>query len=662
VERPIVLCGLGRMGTKVLEYLEAARLPVVVVDNTCRPDDPRLRGARLVAGDCRRREVLEAAGVAKAGGVLILTADDLLNISTALAVRSLNPQVRIVVRMFNQHLIGRLGQTLYNVYALSTSLLVAPILALAALTGQALATFCLDGHPEGRRQIVEIPIGPASTLAGRTIAGIIGPRGATAVAHLAPGADGARWRLLLDVDVEATLQAGDRLVVCGEPHTLTDLLAAAGEDQLPDLLWAGWFRRMARVVRRTLADIDRPVLVCGLLLVIVLVGSTLILRIKFPALNHAFLRTIGIIATAAALPVDENDWAGLEVFVSVLRISGVLLMAAFTAIFTNYLLRARLRGAFELRRIPERGHHIVCGVGTVGFRVIEELIRYGEQVVGIERNPDSRFISTARRLGAAVIVGDAGVTEVLRQANAATAHSVIAATNNDLTNLAVALEVRQTTLHHRVVLLLSDPQFAQMMRDAARVQLAASVPVLAAPAFVAGLFGDRVLTLFQLGECLLAVLDLVIQEKDLLAGQTVRAIAVDYRLQPVALLPASGQRQWSLLAARLCSGDRLAVVINLADLEPLLRRRPASAEWAVDVAACPLPIRPWLAGLVRTVQGCGQEDADRIVAQLPMRLAAHLTRGQAEDLLAQLVRQRVTGRVVPVDGQPDAPTAAPAGQ
>ncbi len=68
--------------------------------------------------------------------MLIITGDDLINVAATLMVRSLNSEVRIVLRMFNQNLIGRLGQTVRNVHALSTSLLTAPILAMAALTGQ----------------------------------------------------------------------------------------------------------------------------------------------------------------------------------------------------------------------------------------------------------------------------------------------------------------------------------------------------------------------------------------------------------------------------------------------------------------------------------------------------------------------------------------------
>jgi Trk K+ transport system NAD-binding subunit len=651
VERPIVLCGLGRMGTKVLEYLNAAALPVVVVDNTCREDDPRLKGARLVFGDCRRREVLEAAGVADARGVLILTGDDLLNITTTLVVRSLNPEVRVVLRMFNQHLIGRLGQAVRNVFALSTSLLTAPILALTAMTGQALAAFSLDGHAEGRRQIVEVSIGPASDLRGRAIGEVIGPREAVAVAHLHErGVGGPAWRLLLDVDVEARLQAGDRLVICGEPRVLAALLASAGADDVPDLIWAGWARRMGRVVYQTLADMDRAVRICTLVFLAVALLSTLVLSVKYQ-FSHALLRSVSIMATAGALDREElKETPGLEVFVSVLRIVGVVLTAAFTAIVTNYLIRERLGGALELRRIPDRGHHVVCGLGTVGFRVIEELVGYGERVVAIERDLHNRFVTTARRLGVAVIIGDAAVNEVLRQAHAGTAHAVIAASNNDLTNLAVALQVREMNPHHRIVLLLSDPQFAQMVYDAAKVQLAASVPALAAPAFLAGLFGDRVHGIFQVADKLFAVLDLVVQPKDPLVGQSVRVVAVDYRLQPVALLPVAGPPRRPVLVARLVGGDRLVALCALADLERVLRRQPASAAYAVDVTACPLPARGWLAGLVRTFHHYSQEDAEKSLDHLPLRLGSNLTRGEAEDLLARLARERVAARLVPMYG------------
>src|SRR5207302_6112409 len=162
-------------------------------------------------------------------------------------------------------------------------------------------------------------------------------------------------------------------------------------------------------------------------------------------------------------------------------------------------------------------------------------------VVVIEVSPDNHFLTTVRRLGAAVVHGDAAVAAVLRQANAATARAVIAATNNDLVNLEVALLVRELNPTQRVVLLQSDPQLAQMLREGANVRLAVSVPALAAPAFVAGLYGDRVQSVFLVGDRLLAVIDLVIHKRDtLLRGRTAAAVGKEFRLMPVAVCTEKG--------------------------------------------------------------------------------------------------------------------------
>jgi Trk K+ transport system NAD-binding subunit len=649
MERPIILCGLGRMGAHVLDYLRAGGLPVVVVDTVAKPDDPRLAGLKLVPGDCRRREVLEAAGIAEARGVLILTNDDLLNISAALMVRALNPDVGVVLRMFNQNLLGRLGHAVKNVFALSTSLLTAPLLAMTALTGQGLGAFRLEGQT-GAMQVVEMTVADGSEWVGRPIGRATALREVTVVAHVP--ASGA-VRFLLDVDLEAPLAAGDRLVLCGAPRSIEAVFSSSKKSEV-DLRWAGWARRMARVVRNALADIDRATLACTVVLIAVIIASTLVLRFgvtKF-SIPDAFLRTVSLLATGAALGEgdDYTDSPGIKVFVSILRIVGAALMAAFTAIVTNYLLRARLGGAFEVRRIPDGGHIIVCGLSTVGFRTVEELLRYDERVVVIECDSTNRFVPTARRLGAAVIIGDASVQEVLRQAHASKARAVVGATNNDMTNLEVVLLARELDPNIRVVPLLNDPQFAVMLRDAANVHLAMSVPMLAAPAFVAGLFGDRVASVFILRERVFAALDLVIQKGDPFAGQAVRAIAVDYRLLPLSVLRPSGPSPSPLLPARLAEGDRLVGIIALTDLERLLWRQPSSAEFRVEVSAFPLPARGYLIGLVRTITGVGPEGAEKMVQALPLRLAENLTRGQAEDLLAQLVRERITARVWQGDG------------
>jgi Trk K+ transport system NAD-binding subunit len=192
-EKPVVLCGLGRAGARVLEYLRAAKLPVVVVDHNCRPDDPRLRGMRLVAGDCRDRAVLEKAGVPGARGVLVITNDDLVNISTTLLVRSLAPDVRVVLRLFDQNLLEQLGQAISNIVALSPSLLTAPVIAMTAMSCGGTGAFRLEGQPEGARLVAELTVKEGDALAGRTIDEVTRPAHAEPWPTIRQGSSRAAW-------------------------------------------------------------------------------------------------------------------------------------------------------------------------------------------------------------------------------------------------------------------------------------------------------------------------------------------------------------------------------------------------------------------------------------------------------------------------------------
>ena len=65
-----------------------------------------------------------------------------------------------------------------------------------------------------------------------------------------------------------------------------------------------------------------------------------------------------------------------------------------------------------------------------------------------------------------------------------------------------------------VVVRLSDPHLAQTLRESANVRLALSLPAMAAPAFVAALFGDRVQGVFRVGSRLLMVVELAVQARE----------------------------------------------------------------------------------------------------------------------------------------------------
>jgi Trk K+ transport system NAD-binding subunit len=245
-------------------------------------------------------------------------------------------------------------------------------------------------------------------------------------------------------------------------------------------------------------------------------------------------------------------------------------------------------------------------------------------------------------------VGDATVAEVLRQARADSAKAVIAATDSELANLEIALLVKEIGPAARVVVRLSDALFANALREAGGVRHAVAVPALAAPAFAAALFGDRVQTLVTALGRTLVVVEFVPQPDDpCLAGKSLRAAAVDYRFLPLAL---NGQNPAAAPDRRLKPGDRITAVAELPDLERLLRREPAAKDRRVVVESFPKTARDALLPLVRAARRCSQEEADKVLGSPPFLAAVGLTRGEADELLAQLGRERVTARGEADDG------------
>lgn len=67
------------------------------------------------------------------------------------------------------------------------------------------------------------------------------------------------------------------------------------------------------------------------------------------------------------------------------------------------------------------GHCIVCGMGDVGYRVVELLHRLGEEVVVVTLQAREERRRTAESLGIRVVMGDARVNQNLDEAGLASA-------------------------------------------------------------------------------------------------------------------------------------------------------------------------------------------------------------------------------------------------
>ncbi|MCX7682415.1 MAG: NAD-binding protein [Anaerolineae bacterium] len=215
-----------------------------------------------------------------------------------------------------------------------------------------------------------------------------------------------------------------------------------------------------------------------------------------------------------------------------------------------------------------RNHIIVCGLGRIGYRVVSVLLRLGEEVVGIEKDPTIPFLDELRQMRVPVLVGDARQREMLEQARVREANAIVVCTQDDLTNLAIALEARELNPGIKVVLRMFDPALAEKVQKGFGIHTAFSASALAAPAFAAAATRACIDYSFYVGDLLMNVAHTEVKAGSLLDGRTIDelereldiSIIMHKRMDAVDMHPAP--------EVKVRPGDSLVI---LASLEALAR-------------------------------------------------------------------------------------------
>ena len=135
MNKHVVVCGMGHVGYRVSEELCRLGEDVVAIEQNegdAFVETIRALGVPVHIGDARRDELLVKVGVARAKAIVCATGDDLANLEIALDAKRMNPNVRVVMRMFDQRLAGKVGGALELDESFSTSALSAPMIAMQA--------------------------------------------------------------------------------------------------------------------------------------------------------------------------------------------------------------------------------------------------------------------------------------------------------------------------------------------------------------------------------------------------------------------------------------------------------------------------------------------------------------------------------------------------
>ncbi len=562
----IILCGLGNLGYRIYTQLDVMGVRVVVVD--AHPDLNFLHRVaagddRVLRADARLPGVLEQAGIAHAAALITTFDDDLINLEVMLNAIRLRPRLRIVLRFFNIDLAAGIQAALPNVTVLSLSAIAAPAFVAAATDTYAANAVVVDNEV---LSLAMVPVGAVGSLEWLTFSTVL------AVAWQRPP---AAPQLFPPPDHPVT--AGDWVTLIGREADVRGFAGGQGTHQpaAPVLVPQRSIRtRVVTVLRR----IDRALYATLALLGLVIVFSAAVFALGRGMLPlDALLLVFGVVSTTAiGWTAQDTDPAWIKLFIIALTIAGTAALTVIYAFVTNYIVSVKLSGLLGQQQVTMRNHTIICGLGTVGYRVLTGLAARGEQVAVLDRNENNRFLPLVRALDTVqAVIGDAQLRESLELVNIATARCIVVATSDDIANIQTALNARQLNPRIRVVLRMFDHTTAQQVGDIFDLDVALSASALAAPAFVAAAAGGAVVHEFQVAGEELVVARVVVPPAA--AGHTLGDLLHELRAAVLYFSsPGRSPRYRPRPGVLLTPGDAILVIASLPTLRVITGRLAAS--------------------------------------------------------------------------------------
>ncbi|HEV8649194.1 MAG TPA: NAD-binding protein [Actinomycetes bacterium] len=553
----VILCGLNELGFQTLEELCRLGEEVVVVARASREEfaaGAKALGVTLLEGSYRQEQVLRTAGVQTAAALVVTEDDDVGNVHAALVAHDLNPRLRIRLRMFNQEL-GRRVQLLFrDCQVLDAAAMAVPAFVSAALHRDRQQRLQVNG-----RRLVVRPASPGEP-------GVIMP-----LAHVLP-----------DGDAELFPPAGD------------DQLCLADDPPTSEPEGAGGHRvRRRRTPARTVVSVgtvlaaDRRLRILAAILAAICVLSVLIFaRFKHLDLVDAVYFTVTVVTTTGFGDINLLDAPGaLEFYGVALMLFGTGTLTVLFALLTDAIVSARLARAHD--PIPRHlsDHVVVCGLGNIGYRVVEQLAPLDVPVVAVELDGSNRFLPAMRRLGVPVLAGDIRLRDTLQALHVASARSIVVVTSSDIVNLEAALNARALRPDLRVVLRLYDSDLAARVERGFDFHSSRSPSTLAAPAFAAAAVGEHVIASIPAGRRVLLVARLRVGDGSQAAGVTVAGFEEATRGRVLALAEGGQQRWCPAGDTSLIAGEELTVVVTRQGLAEALSHIEAPEKAAPEGGA-----------------------------------------------------------------------------
>lgn len=212
----IIVCGVGRTGTHIVEELSLCAKTFVAIDSDPAHMERVGRehpGMLYIIGDATEDAVLQEAGITRAEGLVASLSDDQANLYVTLSARSLNPSLRIIAKAVEQSAVPKLARVGAD-KVVSTNRIGG--LRLASELIRPNVTEFLDTmmrDPKHVLRIEEVMLHEGAVFSNKTLAEAAIRKVADVLVVAVRGADGS---YAFNPGAETMLKVGSTLIFLGE--------------------------------------------------------------------------------------------------------------------------------------------------------------------------------------------------------------------------------------------------------------------------------------------------------------------------------------------------------------------------------------------------------------------------------------------------------------
>ncbi|MBE9166493.1 NAD-binding protein [Pleurocapsales cyanobacterium LEGE 06147] len=379
-----LVCGLGSLGQHCVVALKEFGVSAIAIEQVP-PHNWEIAHLSellddLIVGDCRQNSVLERAKISQCRAALLVTSNERVNVETALAVRQLNPQTRLVIRSGQSNLNQLLYQQLGNFIAFEPTQLSTPALALAALGSETLGFFDLDGQQLRvvKRQIESDDpwcrtrlLHELNSQARRILVHLRHPNHLSQSFH--------QWEpneIVLPKDTLVYLETAEQFFLTSTQQPATFWR------QPKRLTWHEIFARLINNLQKRISgfgllsfrqQVRRVALICSAIVLVLLLIGTALFRWYYPGtswLSAFYVTAILLLGGYSDLfdsfePITEIPW-WLQLFGLGLNLVGTAFVGVLYALLTEALLSSKFEFTKQRPPVPQKDHIVIIGLGRVG--------------------------------------------------------------------------------------------------------------------------------------------------------------------------------------------------------------------------------------------------------------------------------------------------------